>query len=307
MDTPRTLPSDALSPKSEANPTWPNLFVVGAAKAGTTSLHRYLSASPDVFMSVTKEPHFFSSVDARGTWTIVKDQDQYLSLFSARESEIYAGESSPSYLWDPGAAERIHRASPDARILMLLRDPVRRAHSHYLMDVREGLVEGDFLQAVRRDYERQDKGWGTSHLYVELGLYADAITRYQDLFGAESVLVLVFEEFIKDPGTSLTSVARFLGLPDDAFSAAETATAHNPYRQARSQLVRRLLNNKVLAALRKRLPRGMRRAGRQALLREGAPPELEPAAWDYLRPLFQADMQRVEAILERPLPWGAPG
>jgi len=300
------MPTDAAHREPGAISPWPNLFVVGAAKAGTTSLHRYLAASPDIFMSETKEPHFFSTVDARGTWTIVQDQDDYLSLFAKRQSEVYAGESSPSYLWDPDAAQRIFEACPDARILMVLRDPIRRAHSHYLMDVREGLVEGDFLQAIRADYEREDKGWGTSHLYVELGLYADAITRFHDLFGEESVQVLVFEEFIEDPDRALTRVAGFLGLSDDTFSSAETGTAHNPYREPRVRWARSLLNSRLLTALRKRLPRSLRRAGRQALLREGAPPKLDQAARDYLRPLFEVDLQQVESILGRSLPWGPP-
>ncbi len=116
----------------------------------------------------------------------------------------------------------------------------------------------------------------------------------------------VFEEFIEDPDRALTHIAGFLGLPDDTFSSAETGTAHNPYREPRVRWARSLLNSKLLTALRKRLPRSLRRAGRQALLREGAPPKLDQAARDYLWPLFEADLQRLETILGRSLPWGPP-
>jgi hypothetical protein len=99
-------------------------------------------------MSAMKEPHFFSTVDPRGAWTIAPDQEEYLALFADRQSEKYAGESSPSYLWDPETADRISSSNPPARIIMVLRDPSKRAHSHFLMDVREGRNKGDFLDAI---------------------------------------------------------------------------------------------------------------------------------------------------------------
>src|SRR5437763_505157 len=102
---------------------WPNLFVVGAPKAGTTSLWLYLDRHPDIWMAPVKEPQFFS-----GLWY---DQDSYLRLFAPGARFKLRGEASPSYLAKAGVAEASKRVSPDARIVIMLRDPVERAYSKY--------------------------------------------------------------------------------------------------------------------------------------------------------------------------------
>lgn len=254
-------------------------------------------------MSTMKEPHFFSTVDPRGTWSIVGDQEEYLALFADRQSAKYAGESSPSYLWDPETPDRIAASSPAARIIMVLRDPGKRAHSHFLMDVREGRNEGSFLDAIQRDYELEEKGWGVSHLYVELGLYADAIERFHRVFGKQNVAVLIFEEFVQHPSETLAEIATFLDLPSDTFASANTSTTHNPYREPRVKWLRRLFSSGVPAIMRKWVPKTLRQLARSATLRKSAPPTMDEVAKSYLHKLFEADIRRVEKILGRTLPW----
>ena len=109
---------------------WPNFFIVGAPKAGTTSLHEYLSNIPGIFMSAEKEPNYFSmtviSKDDQSA-NPIRDKKKYLELFKNAKDEKIIGESSPNYLSDPEAPNLIHQVSPDAKILISLRDPVEQA------------------------------------------------------------------------------------------------------------------------------------------------------------------------------------
>src|SRR3954469_19217742 len=117
-----------------ASMRWPNLFIVGAAKAGTTSLWTALGELPEVFMSPLKEPHFFSGVTPRREWAshfpTVTTEAEYHQLFKGAGDARYLGDASTSYLWAGSrAAEAIRRHNPEARIIAMLRDPVDRAYS----------------------------------------------------------------------------------------------------------------------------------------------------------------------------------
>src|SRR5918999_4531871 len=113
---------------------WPNLFVVGAARAATTSLWRYLDEHHDIWMALVKEPNFFSGVPAVLAPT-VHDEASYLRLFAPGAACKLRGEASTSYLWHEGVPAAIKRASPEARIVISLRDPVERAYSAYWLAV----------------------------------------------------------------------------------------------------------------------------------------------------------------------------
>lgn len=131
---------------------WPNLFIVGAPKAGTTSLHQYLSCFPDVYMSPVKEPNFFSKEIYSDDSDIrpIRNQSRYLSLFRGGGSLRYRGEASPAYLLDRTAPKLIRRVSPEASILITLRDPVELAYSFYFTMLGRRQTSLSFSQAVLR-------------------------------------------------------------------------------------------------------------------------------------------------------------
>ena len=167
-------------------PRLPNFFVVGAGKAGTTSLYNYLKAHPQIYMSPIKEPHHFATdIDVtafsedyrktclqdvsgyvRGDMTEpvhvahVTGRDDYLRLFRHAVDEVAIGEISNSYLVSKRAAVEIRAAVPHARIIMVLRDPVARAYSQYLMDLRIGYVRRSFMEEFETDVARPDASWG---------------------------------------------------------------------------------------------------------------------------------------------------
>ena len=113
---------------------WPNFFIVGAQKAATSSLYQYLKEIPGVYMSPIKEPFYFAPHTVQDDASdLIRDKKEYLRLFEKARGYIAVGEATPIYLWDPDSPKLIHQTVPHARIIMILRDPIERAYSNYLM------------------------------------------------------------------------------------------------------------------------------------------------------------------------------
>lgn len=277
---------------------WPNFFVVGAGRAGTTSLWHYLRQHPDVFMPAMKETHFFSDWKP-GFQPIVTSEKDYLKLFQRAGSARAVGEATPSYLRARPVAGRIKAAVPDARIIILVRHPIDRAWSSYWHArryARERRPFGEVLEEGLRDPSVQVP-------FIVGSLYAESVRRYLDLFGGDQVLVLVFEEFVADPRTSMREVYRFLEV-DPGFADHVRLEILNPYSKPRNGLVARFYSGRSVRFLAKRvLPlRVQHRAERVALARDGKP-ALEPRLRRLIAEACIEDVQELETILGRQLPW----
>ncbi len=195
----------------------PNLFLVGAMRAGTTALHRALAAHPDVFMSSVKEPAFFADPaelehDSRvaSKAGFAGDRAQYLSLFSEARDAAYVGESSTHYTKRPritGIADRMAQMSPRARIVYLVRDPVDRTLSHYAYAVRSKDERRNSLDAIQQE-----------PFYCAVSDYAFQIRPYLQRFGANRVHLCVLEELMDDPVAELNRMFTWLDLPPVADS-----------------------------------------------------------------------------------------
>lgn len=296
---------------------WPNFFIVGAANSGTTSLYTCLNQHPEVFLPALKEPHYFAQVrpsyEQRYMRTYVTEEKAYLKLFRSSAGYRAIGEASPSYLFDAQAPLRIRTVVPHARIIMLLRDPVERAHSHYLMDVREGVQDRHFYRAVEEDWNRSHKGWGRSHLYVELGLYAEQVDRYMSTFGSEHVLILMFEELRRasqNGKSALAKVLRFLDVDVSYLDRIDTSYAENSYGIARWAWARRLAgSNRVRRVGQILVPpslgsnQAVKRLIFQRFFVKSAPrPKIDPRARDFLCSIFDPDIRALEERLDRLLP-----
>jgi hypothetical protein len=287
---------------------WPNFFLVGAAKAGTTSIYTYLSQHPDVFFPSIKEPHFFTQVrpspEQRFLIEAITKRGAYLRLYARAANHIIIGDASPSYLWHPEVPHRIRAAVPQAKIAIILRDPVERAYSHYLMDYREGAQDRPFYQALLDDMRRPGKGWGISYLYYELGLYAEQVRRYLDAFKPERVKILMFEDFRRDAGAVLHELADFLRLDPNPLAEIDTSRMYNSYAAPRSQLLRRVAGAKFSRILGQSLIPHWVGAYifERFFLRQAPKPPLDPRARQLLCSLYDPELDKLETLLGRRLP-----
>jgi hypothetical protein len=198
----------------------PNLFLVGAPKCGTSSLYRYLSQHPDVFMSPIKEPQHFA-VDLRlDPRHRIADRDRYLALFAGAAGRKVVGEASVWHLFSKAAALGIREFSPQAKIIISLREPVSMMyslHGQFLYSGNEDIV--DFEQALLAEVERRQgrRVPSAAHYpgglaYTEVVSYAEQVRRYFEVFGRDRVHVLLFDDLLADTETAFGRILEFLDL-----------------------------------------------------------------------------------------------
>lgn len=252
---------------------WPTFFIIGAAKAATTSLHAYLASHPQIHMSAVKEPCFFAPAEAGDLYPPnavrprVQDEQAYRDLF--RTDRRVRGEASPAYSQCPrvpGVPDRIRATIPDARFIYLVRDPVERAVSHY-MQVRLAGRERRSITEAFVDLESPD------HEYTCASRYATQLDAYLEHFAAEQILVLDQAKMLADQAEVLRDIAHFLEV--DPSGMPTNAPPHNvrSAKRADSPLLFRL---RTSAARRwaDRLPESVRRSAvhsARRLLSKSAP------------------------------------
>jgi Sulfotransferase family len=231
----------------------PNFFIVGAPKAGTTSLYHYLGQHPEIYMSPLKEPSYFSlevrsenfephlqiqmereeeavrrylagPMNHQRFSGIVREWEDYLRLFASAHEGGSIGEASVCYLWSKSAAGAIASRLPQARIIIILRDPAERAFSQYLHNVSNGVVRDSFSAHIDSSLRYVGNGFGILNPFLEIGMYADQVKRYLDMFPSEQVGIWFYEETTRRPREFLSEVLGFLGV--DAGFVADTSTKH---------------------------------------------------------------------------------
>lgn len=202
----------------------PDFFLIGAPKAGTTALHAALAQQPGLFLSPVKEPKFFlcdgrpprpgrGPGDAHSAREWVWRQEAYEAFFAGAPPGWLRGESTPFYLYDRDAHQRIRNAVPHARLIAVVRDPVDRAYSNWMHLWSDGLEPiPDFLDAVRAEDERVAAGWAPFWHYRRVGRYGEQLAHLLELFTADQVLVLRYRELVDAPVATLATVSTFLGV-----------------------------------------------------------------------------------------------
>jgi hypothetical protein len=220
----------------------PDFFIVGHHKSGTTALYEMLRRHPDIFMPGLKEPRFFAK-DLRPLFgpntAIPATREQYLALFEGARADQRTGEASPSYLRSRTAAREIAELQPDARIIAILREPASFVRSLHLQlvqdhveaeqDLRKAIAQEDIVRAGERVLRYSD------HVH-----YLEQVRRYHDVFAAERVLVLIYDDFRRDNEATVRRVLRFLDVDDTAPVRALDA---NPTVSVRSLRADRMLRS----------------------------------------------------------------
>ncbi len=288
---------------------WPNFYVVGAPKCGTTSIWAYLRKHPQVFLPKFKEPSYFISAPPLPGFEDTYcngDLERYQGLYREANGHKAVGDCSPGYLWDQRSAQWIHEVRPDGKIVILLRDPVDRAYSHYYMFALVGEEKSSFFDAVKRDNSASlaaANQWN-NHLYLETGLYYEQVRRYVDIFGAEQVGIYLFEDMEKDPHGVMTAICNHIGVDPALLDADELAQVHNAGRVPRVKWLYDTARSTLsFQARRKILPTSLRQWMRKSplLYKHDKPPRDEGAA-KYLQSVYEPDLCQLEELLGRKFP-----
>lgn len=206
----------------------PNFLVIGAAKAGTTSLYHYLNQHPQIYMTPIKETNFFAleghpvGFCGPGDQAYIKrfsitSKQSYQEQFQGITSERAIGEASPLYLYSIVAPSRIRHYIPDVKLIAILRHPVDRAYSSFLHLVRdERELITNFAQSLEAEEKRISSNWEHIWHYRQMGFYYSQLKRYYDQFNHSQIRVYLYDDFNRAPNGILLDIFRFLNI-DETF------------------------------------------------------------------------------------------
>lgn len=296
--------------------TKPNLFLIGAMKSGTTTLHELLARHPQISMCEPKEPcHFVDPDQLQTLWPEMwrkaywKSEAAYLALFADKAGARHVGESSTDYSKRPridGVAERIAAYNPEARFIYIMRDPVERTISHYwhMVELRGELREP--LEAIVDDPH-----------YTDVSHYADQLAPYIERFGRDRIIALTFEDLKRDPQAVMHTVFGWLGVdedfvPDGDVPAQNVTPDEVKQKRAGMGLLDRLRHSDTWSAVGGYVPSAVRKVGVALVEKKVTRREVSvDAVVAHLRPLQQAQTRVLEKQLGRRFDewktlWGRP-
>jgi hypothetical protein len=279
----------------------PDFFVVGAAKAGTTSLFTYLIQHPSIFVPPMKEPHFFSEYEHAGAPEL-RGVDDYLRLFDDCRPDQLAGDLSTSYLYARDAAQQIRELQPGAKIIMVLRNPIDRAYSFYWYNRNQFNETLGFEEALDAEPRRIAEGGAFRYHYTQSGMYHAQVERYLKAFGSESVRIYLFEDLVRDAAGLCDDILAFLGVPGG--HAIRTEQVANRSGVHRSELMGRLLGLKFPGRewIRRLAPHRARRLKNRVLAYNMRKPEaMDAATRARLAETFRDDVERLSGLIGRDL------
>ncbi len=296
----------------------PHFLLIGTAKSGTVSLYHYLRQHPDIFMCPVNECNFFV-LEKLDTMTALQgpgdrntavsyciwDKTEYEALFTAAQPHQKIGESSPLYLYSPLAPLNIQRHLPQARLIVILRQPADRAYANYLHYRRAGIEPlPDFAQALAAEAGRMADGWGPWPFwhYQQVGFYTDQLARYYDCFSPEEIMVCLYDDLQANPVQLLQKMFAFVGV-DERF-VPNTAVRHNIGGQPQNQRLYQLMTraNPLKTIINVMLPSPIRRHIRDSIHGWNVVyPPLDPALRQQLNATYRADILRLQSLIGRDL------
>ncbi|HLJ47539.1 MAG TPA: sulfotransferase [Bryobacteraceae bacterium] len=308
-------------------PRLPNFFVAGVPKAGTTSLYYYLDQHPQIFMSPIKEPHFFAPeiraencipelrenlmnesrslseylsqpMRVKRFGGIITNWDDYLRLFANATHETALGEASVCYLWSRKAAALIAERIPDAKIIVMLRNPVDRAFSQYLHGVAEGAIRWSFREHIERNLRYRSHEICVHYPFLELGMYAEQLDRILKQFGS-NVWIGFHDDFKRWPLETLSAICRFLCVSDDF--QPDMGRRHLEAQVPRLRVIASLKRSRLWKAAAGLTPGRLRPLARRVLNRKPGADTISPQDRRYLIDFYREDVLKLAALLNRNL------
>ena len=207
-----------------------NFLIVGTQKAGTSAIDSYLRQHPQIAMGLKKELHFFDN-DMLFSKNI--NYSQYENCFEEKQNAIIKGEITPIYMYWKPCMQRIYEYNKQIKIIAVLRNPIDRAFSHWNMEVNRNNEKKDFNYCIKNEQLRLNAGDDKVKRivsYVDRGFYVEQIQRIYTLFDAKNVLILKYEDFLKNQFFTLNFITEFLNI--ESFNFIENKVFESNYNHS---------------------------------------------------------------------------
>lgn len=291
----------------------PDFYIVGAGRAGTTSLNHYLAQHPQLCVPSAKSCSYFYACDLTGSplagnpaaipeWFIA-DEARYRALYASAPPEALRGDVSPVYLASTRVAPRIAAARPDARIIAIMRDPVDRVYSRYVGRRRDGLEStATFEELVEREIGTRLVRDDAQATYLAGGMISHFLRTYYDAFPAQNIQIHFFEDFARDTRGVLASICRFLQV-DDRFPFDVNQIYNSSGGRIRNPAVGGLwaFSRPLRQALRPWLPKGLRDAAFRQVTAKTEKVPIRPETRARLQQLYREDIRQLQQLTGRDL------
>ncbi|WP_420576961.1 sulfotransferase family protein [Ekhidna sp.] len=271
-----------------------NFFIVGVPKAGTTSLHDTLARHSQVYMSDPKEVNYFSAEDILNENLyyragVVSSLVDYEKIFQDR-NETILGESSVSYFGYSSVPLKIREYNPEAKILIVLRNPVQRAFSHYLMDRKLGHCTETF-EELANQYLNNKKDLKTRQ-YFSLSEYSESLSRYYELF-EKNLFVCTYDDLLNNGKNVLDEIQKFLKIQEQDLSLASS----NRFSEPRGFIGRFLYEKRRIRSIVKSiLPASAQNFLRFIFLQTTRKPSIDQKIKVRLQDHYKHDLRKVEDL-----------
>lgn len=295
--------------------TMPNFLMIGAMKAGTTSLYYYVRQHPDVYLNPTRKetqffaykgitPNFRGPGDDAVNHYIITELETYRQQFAGAANQLAIGEIGTVYLYERGTAARIQHYLPRVKLVAVLRNPIERAYSNFLHMAREELEPcGTFSDALAQEAERMRANWSAHWHYKQVGFYAAQLREYLQFFPRDQMRIYLYDDLAADPRAVLCDLFQFLEI-DDTF-APNVSLKHNVSGAPVSHTLHNLLgtDNRVRRTMRYLIPKQYRLNIRTQLQNRNLrpPPALDAATRAELIEMYRDDILQLQDLLQRDL------
>ena len=272
-----------------------DFLIIGAQKAGTTSLRAFLESMPNHILVSKRERHFWNR---EANYNDGFGINEYMEKFNEASENLLVGEKSPSYLGSYEAPARIHRHFPDVKLIAVLRNPAERAYYAYWHGRRVGAIDPkvSFSQSIQDHRKNHGRPYGD---LVTPGFYSKHLTRYHEFFPKSQLLVLDFQQLLSDPTQELTKSISFLGLDLEEITASGSLEfpKRNVARVSRLPAVSRYIHKSKLLTYNKK-SKILKR-----FLKTGDIPPMEPEDRLFLSQIYKDEDIRVNALTGRNFSW----
>lgn len=284
-------------------------MLIGAVKAGSSSIYHYLKQHPDIFMSPMKETKYFqwdgeqhrfsTELDQKIYQNSIKTYKDYLDQFSGVGSEHAIGEATPSYLYNRNVPGRLHKRFPNIKLIVVLRHPADRAFSHFLHTKRLGYEPLEFHQAIAEEQNRIDANWGPSWQYTSQGYYYEQVKRFVDLFGKDRMCFYLFDKLKREPACVIRGMYSFLEVDQDF--QPNTSIKHNIGGVPKNRFLHDLTNkpNAPKALLKAILPIEFRQSINRLIgSKNVVKPVIDLQVREALSAKYQKDIEQLEDLVD---------